>query len=160
MKKVGLIFCMLIMGLASAQAQNEIPAYKVDDLNSRISNEDTVYIVNFWATWCMPCVQELPEFAELQKYYEGQKVKIIMVSLDFKEDYPLRLSTFLQRKRMTNEVVWLNEDKPNKFINKIEPQWTGSIPATMIVKANKKKFIERQTTKDELIEMVNLVSAE
>lgn len=112
-----------------------IPAYKAETLAQRIKNTDTLYIVNFWATWCGPCVKELPEFEKLRKAYEGKPVKIILVSLDFKEEYEKRIPWFIKKKEIKHEVVWLNETNANTFIPKIEPTWQGSIPATLIINA-------------------------
>ncbi len=111
----------------------EIPVYKVEDLMKRTANADTLYIINFWATWCGPCVKELPEFHKLYESNKERPVKLLMVSLDFKEDYQKKLPSFIRKKKMQQEVVWLNEPLPNEFIPKIEPQWQGSIPATLIL---------------------------
>jgi thiol-disulfide isomerase/thioredoxin len=135
---IGLLLCSL-----SLHAQN-IPAWSASDIISHSSSKDTLYIINFWATWCAPCVQELPEFNKLAEYYAGKPVKIIMVSLDFKEDYPARLALFLHRKPLTPQVVWLSETDPNTFIPKIDAGWQGSIPATVVVHPGRqfKQFIE------------------
>lgn len=146
-----IIFLSIVIAAMSAQGQ-QIRAYSADDIIHRASSKDTLYIVNFWATWCAPCVQELPEFNSLQKRYEGKPVKVLLVSLDFKSDYPMRLATFLQRKGITPEVVWLSDTNPNEYIPKIENAWEGSIPATVIVHPGKqfKKFIEGQTSEHEI----------
>lgn len=137
-------------------AQN-IPAYKAEDLMKRIQNEDTLYVINFWATWCAPCVHELPEFDKLYKQYSKQPVKIILVSLDFPEDYKIRLAHFVEKKKMLPEVVWLNEAKPNDFIPKIENRWQGSIPATLIVqsKTHYRSFIERSIEAEQLQALID-----
>lgn len=126
----------------------KIPAYNADALVQRISNPDTIYIVGFWATWCGPCVKELPEFDELHKSYAGKPVKVLLVSLDFKEDTDKKLPNFIKRKKLLPEVVWFNETDANSFIPKIDNTWQGSIPATMIVsKANEyQSFFEGNVT--------------
>jgi|CXWL01.1.fsa_nt_gi thiol-disulfide isomerase/thioredoxin len=107
---------------------------KAEELVKRYTNtSDTTYVINFWATWCGPCVNELPYFEELNKNYLNQKVKVILVSLDFVSDYDSKLVRFVKRKKIQSEVLLLNETKPNEFIDKINPQWNGSIPATMII---------------------------
>lgn len=119
-------------------------------------SKDTVYVINFWATWCPPCVQELPDFNELAETYKGQSVKILMVSLDFPDSYPIKLQTFLDRKKMIPEVVWLSDTDPNRYIPKIEPKWEGSIPATLIVWPDRyRKFIEGQTSFQEVSGILN-----
>ena len=146
MSKILSLSILVLLG-ATAQAQN-IPAYTAEQLQKRINNPDTVYIVNFWATWCGPCVRELPEFDKLEKKYAGTAVKVLMVSLDFKEDYPAKMARFIEKKKLTPEVVWLNESNANDFIPKIESTWQGSIPATLIVdsKSGYRNFREGTVT--------------
>ena len=147
-----LVLFLAILVAATGVFAQHIPAYSADDIIHRTSSKDTLYIINFWATWCAPCVQELPEFNKLQKKYEGRPVKILLVSLDFKTDYPNKLAVFLQRKNITPEVAWLSDTNPNDFIPKIENSWEGSIPATVIVHPGKgfKKFIEGQVSEREI----------
>jgi len=146
MKHSLLIFSLLIFSFTTPAQQ--IPAYSAEDIIAHTSGKDTIYIINFWATWCAPCVHELPEFNTLQKYYEGKRVKVLLVSLDFKEDYPGKLARFLQMKNIMPEVVWLSDTNPNTFIPKIDNSWQGSIPATLIVAPGKqfKKFMEGTVT--------------
>lgn len=147
-----LVLFLIILVAATGVFAQHIPAYSADDIIHRTSSKDTLYIINFWATWCAPCVQELPEFNKLQKKYEGRPVKVLLVSLDFKTDYPNKLAVFLQRKNIMPEVVWLSDTNPNDFIPKIENSWEGSIPATVIVHPGKgfKKFIEGQVSEREI----------
>ena len=105
---------------------------------------DTLYIVNFWATWCKPCVAELPEFERIHTEYLGKPVKVILVSIDFREDLNTKLVPFLKKNKYTAEVVLLDEVDGNKFINKIDSTWTGAIPATLMRQGGKKKFLEKQ----------------
>jgi thiol-disulfide isomerase/thioredoxin len=155
MKRIFLLLATAVIALNTMAQQ--IPACSADDVIHRTSSKDTVYIINFWATWCAPCVAELPEFNDLQKQYAGAPVKVLLVSLDFKEDYPMKLATFLQRKKIMPEVVWLSDTNPNVFIPKIDNSWGGSIPATVIVQPGKgfKKFMEGQVTAKEVSRIVN-----
>ena len=129
-----------------------IPAMGMDEIIKSNASKDTLYIVNLWATWCVPCVQELPAFNKLYKEYAGQPVKVLLVSLDFKEDYPMKLATFLERKKILPPVVWLSDTNPNDFVPKVDKAWGGSIPATLIIHPGKgyKKFIEGQVTEREV----------
>ena len=154
MKKHFFFLAILIFPLiASAQ----IHAYSADDIIHRTSSKDTLYIINFWATWCAPCVAELPEFNKLQSKYANTPVKILLVSLDFKGDNTFKLARFLEMKKITPEVVWLSDTDPNVFIPKIETSWEGSIPATVIVHPGKqfKKFIEGTITEKQISRIVN-----
>ena len=147
----GLILLSGILFSIPSYAQR-IPAMGMDEIVKSNASKDTLYIVNFWATWCVPCVQELPVFNKLYKEYAGQPVKVLLVSLDFKEDYPMKLATFLERKKILPPVVWLSDTNPNDFVPKVDKSWEGSIPATLIIHPGKgyKKFIEGQVTEREV----------
>lgn len=114
--------------------------YKINDLLKRIhNNSDTIYVVNFWATWCKPCVQEMPEFESFYRQNKPALVKIILVSMDFKEDLDKKLVPFLEKKQYSSEVILLDEVNGNDFIDKIHTKWGGAIPATYFTTKNKKK---------------------
>ncbi len=148
-KLLSLLSFLLLAGFVQAQ---EIAEYSATSLMQRVSNADTLYIVNFWATWCGPCVGELHEFDDLVEKYQNQPVKILLVSLDFKEDVPKKLLRFLNKKKLKPEVVWLNETIPNIFIPKIETSWQGSIPATLILNkaTNYRSFFEGTITASQI----------
>ena len=149
MKKVVSVLFILTCLFFSYPPGNKPVVLKAEDLVKRYTNKsDTTYVVNFWATWCAPCVKELPYFEKLNQFYLNKKVKVILVSIDFVADYDSKLVRFVKRKDIKSEVVLLNETKPNEFIDKINPQWQGSVPATMIVNnaMNYKAFFEQEVT--------------
>jgi len=122
------------------QAQ-KVSVYKINQLLTRIhNNSDTTYVVNFWATWCKPCVAELPEFEKLHTNYKSKNIKVILVCMDFKEELAKRVKPFLKKNKYSCEVVLLDEINGNDFINKISEQWSGALPATLITKHNKTLF--------------------
>ena len=143
------VFVLFTSCLATAQP---IPTMSIDEVIKRTSSRDTTYIINFWATWCAPCVEELPVFNKLQKRYADKPIKVLLVSLDFKQDYPLKLNTFLQRKSVLPDVIWLSDTNPNVFVPKIDNTWEGSIPATVVVRpaTGDKIFIEGQVTEKQI----------
>lgn len=114
---------------------------------------DTLYLINYWATWCMPCVKELPEFIKLEQEMLGQQFKMILVSLDFPKHMEGRVIPFLRNNNMTSEVVILDADA-NVWINKINPKWDGAIPATQFIKNNKKAFYDEPLSYEKLKEIV------
>lgn len=136
------LFTFLIMLLSVAGFSQKITVIKISDLEKRINNDsDTTYIVNFWATWCAPCVKELPDFDSITKIYGTEKVKVLMISMDFKEDLDSKVLPFYKKKQIRSEVYLLDEVNGNYFIPKVSDKWTGAIPATLILN-NKKKYRE------------------
>ncbi|MFT6815857.1 MAG: thiol-disulfide isomerase/thioredoxin [Sphingobacteriales bacterium] len=113
-------------------------------------DKEEVLIINFWATWCKPCIAEMPEFEKINNDYD--KVRVLFVSIDFPEEVESRVLPFLEKKQLKSEVVILDESDQNLFINTIEDSWSGAIPASLILQ-NKKKFRtfhEGQLTYEEL----------
>ncbi len=107
-----------------------------------VKANDTTYVVNFWATWCAPCVKELPYFEQLHK--ENKNVKVILVSLDSKKDLEKKLLPFINRKKITAQVVMLSDKDYNSWLDKIDKSWSGSIPATFIFHGKNKQFEEHE----------------
>jgi thiol-disulfide isomerase/thioredoxin len=105
---------------------------------------DTVYVVNFWATWCAPCLEELPYFEQLHQEYRDRKVKVLLVSMDFRKDLESRLKPFLEKKQFFTPVAALLDKDYDRWIEQVDPQWTGSIPATLIIHGKNRKFIEAE----------------
>lgn len=134
-----------------------VPEVTLEQLQSKViqTNNDTLYVVNFWATWCKPCVAELPYFEAAGEKYKSQKVKVLLVSLDFLRDKQ-KLDKFVVDRSIKNEVVLLNAGNPNVWIDKIEPEWGGAIPATILYRNGEKLFFREgefeQTELDSLIQ--------
>jgi len=152
-KSIGLLGVWLFLGNQIVQAQGvSIVKWKeIQDILSQSS--DTTYILNFWATWCKPCVAELPHFEEVHKKYKDQNVKVIMVSMDFAKDLTARVIPFVNQHQLTGEVWLLHEPDANTWIDKISTEWSGAIPATLIVNNQKKKkaFFEQKLDYDRLV---------
>jgi thiol-disulfide isomerase/thioredoxin len=103
-------------------------------------------VVNFWATWCAPCVKELPYFEQLLDKYKNKNVKVILVSLDFPHLYDTKLKPFIKEHKLKSKVVALNDVDMNTWIPKVDKTWSGSIPATIIYKNNTRVFFEQSFT--------------
>lgn len=120
-------------------------------------NNDTTYVVNFWATWCAPCVKEIPYFERLNQEYKDQKVKVILVNLDFPSYYDTRVIPFIEEKKIQSDVLMLDDPDANRWINEVDPKWSGSIPATVIYKRDKREFFESELSFEELEESVKKI---
>lgn len=120
------------------------------------SDKNTIYVINFWATWCAPCVKELPHFEQLNS--ENKNIKVVLVSLDFKNQFESKLLPFLKKKSIKSEVVLLTDKDYNTWLPKVDKDWSGSIPATLIIKNGKKVFVEKMfSSYQELNEYVNTI---
>jgi len=129
----------------------KIKSFNFDGLQPYLNQKnDTVYVINFWATWCVPCVKELPYFEKLNQKYKNGKFKMILVSLDFPKMIESRVIPFIKNKNLQAEVVVLNDPDANTWIEKVAKEWSGAIPATIIYKNDKRKFYEQSFTEEEL----------
>lgn len=130
--------------VVTANAQT-ISKWKIEDVvRSYTRNNDTVYVVNFWATFCKPCIAEIPDFIRIVKQYEKQKVKLVLVSLDLPSYYPAKIAAFAKKNNYNVRIVWLNETNADHFCPAIDKTWSGSIPSTIVVnnKTGYRKFTE------------------
>lgn len=116
-------------------------------LNKR---DDKIYVVNFWATWCIPCVKELPYFEKLNKEFKDKNVEVLLISLDFPNQYNSKLKPFLKKRNIESKVIALNDTDMNTWIPKVNENWSGSIPATLIYNKNTRDFYEKSFTYEEL----------
>ena len=114
------------------------------------TDNDSIYVVNFWATWCKPCVKEMPYFQRLAKEYSSKKVKLLLVSLDFPNKYESLLQPFIEENNIDSEVIALNDPNSNAWIPQIDESWSGAIPATIIFNKDERKFYEQSFTYEEL----------
>ncbi|MDY0200184.1 MAG: TlpA disulfide reductase family protein [Tenuifilaceae bacterium] len=113
-------------------------------------DSDTLYVVNFWATWCAPCVKEIPYFEQIAKEFTNRKLKVILINLDFPNHYESRLIPFVEENGIKSSIVMLDDPDANRWINEVNTGWSGSIPATLIYNRHERRFFEQEFTYDEL----------
>jgi len=151
------IHIALLSGL-NGDAQN-IPVVNFSGLQPMLTtSNDTTYIVNFWATWCQPCVKELPYFVEAENQLKGNKVKFIMVSMDFRKMIDSKLKPFLAKNKVPGRVILLDDPDSNTWIPKVNPDWDGAIPVTLIFNKEKSIFVNTsfENTDDLLLKIKSL----
>ena len=144
-----LLFLFILTGFVLAGKSQRIPKWKIEDVvKSYAAKNDTVYVVNFWATFCKPCNEEIPDFIRIVKKYEKQKIKLLLVSLDLPSYYAVKLPAFIKKYKYNTNHVWLNETNADHFCPAIDEKWSGAIPSTIIVnnKTGYRKFIEDQVS--------------
>lgn len=154
MRKYCFIFLLGLGSLSGYGQRAEI--IKLPALQEIIqSDSDQVKVINFWATWCAPCVKELPLFQQLHETRKDVKVTLVSMDLDL-DPNPEKVYKFIARKKISAEVVILDEQNPNAWIDKIEKQWSGALPATIVINTTtgKKKFVERELHEGELEKLI------
>ena len=154
-KAVHYLFVLLFVTF-SVQAQEKVTVYDTyDDFAKNILIEDeNIYVINFWATWCAPCIKELPYFEKLNA--ENKNVKVILVSLDSKKDLDKKLIPFIEKRKLKSKVLLLADKDYNSWLSKVDADWSGATPATLLLNGKKKQFAERDFENfDELNQYVN-----
>jgi len=141
LRKVLVILLMAASGTAFAQKASVVKFNAVDKLLH--TQSDSIQVINFWATWCAPCVKELPLFEQLSA--AGGPVKVTLINLDFADKVD-RVNAFMSRKNIKSKVLLLDEIDYNSWIDKVDKSWNGAIPATLVInpKTGARKFAEKE----------------
>jgi thiol-disulfide isomerase/thioredoxin len=131
-----LLLCLFVF----VKAQSAAPIFDFTQYENRVQQKnDTLYILNFWATWCKPCVAELPIFEKTAQSFSNQPIKIILVSQDSKTR-AIQVNDFLKKNKYTSESFILSAGNPNVWIDKIDTNWSGTIPMTLFYKNGNKIY--------------------
>ncbi len=129
---------------------------KLEQLQELIeAKTDHIKVINFWATWCAPCIKELPLFEKLGQ--ERSDVKVTLVSMDLDLDpNPEKVHKFVARKKLQSQVLMLDERDPNSYIDQIDKNWSGALPATIIIngKTGQRKFVGKELHEGELEKLI------
>lgn len=152
-----LLLTTLVFRITPVNGQS-VTVIKFDRLKQMISQpNDTLYVVNFWATWCGPCIREMPEFEAVRRAYTAKRVKVLLVSMDDKKDLKTRVTPFVRNRKIRSQVVLLDESDANTWIDKIAPEWSGSLPMTLIInnKQSVRQFIDKPVKPGELAAIIN-----
>lgn len=137
--------------------QMNVPSIiKFETLDKLMKDNRNIRVINFWATWCAPCVKELPYFEKAALFYEGTNVEIILVSLDFANQLD-KVERFIERKNIKSKVLLLDETDYNTWIDKVSKEWSGALPATLVIDTkNIKYFKEGEIQEAELFDLINI----
>jgi thiol-disulfide isomerase/thioredoxin len=157
MKTLIIIVTLFFGSAAISVSQGERKISKAE-LTSILKNpSDKLHVINFWATWCAPCVAELPEFQKTVNEADGSKVDFLFVSLDFPSDADRKLMPFLKKNNYTFNVVLMTETDYNSWIDDVDPGWQGNIPATLFFNHSRKirHFIAEPIDKNMLTKTIH-----
>jgi thiol-disulfide isomerase/thioredoxin len=152
-----ILLLILTIACFNASAQ-QAEIIKFESLQKLLEQQsEKIQVINFWATWCAPCVKELPLFEKLNSSADP-KIAITLVSLDFADKID-KVNLFLARKEMKSQVLLLDEIDYNSWIDKVDKDWSGAIPATIIINTStgKRRFIEKELHDGDLEKLINEV---
>jgi len=145
------LFFISLLGSCKNEEITFVQSYTYNELKTLLEkNDGKTYVINFWATWCAPCVKELPAFEKINKEYATKNVTVVLVSLDFPKQVAKRLIPFINKKKLQSRVVLLNDINENFWIKAIDSSWSGAIPATIIYNGKDRKFYEQSFDYDQL----------
>ena len=146
-------FALVLCTLTNVQAQNTVEVIKYQDLEKIITTPSQYHkIINFWATWCKPCIKELPYFENITSTSSPDDIRVYLVSLDLVENLESKVLPFVEKKNLRSTILLLDEVDFNDIINDIHSDWSGAIPATLMVnaKTNERFFYEKEFHEGEL----------
>ncbi len=141
------IIVFLLVSLVNlAPASGQVKEVNFEELQAYFQKDnDTLYVINFWATWCGPCVKEIPYFERLQREFADEPLKVLLVSLDFAKNLQKKVIPFVKERQLRSRVLFLHQPSGHQWMDEIASKWSGAIPATYIVKNNREleAFYER-----------------
>lgn len=151
--KLAFLFAHLFLYSIASLGQVEVITF--NQLGKVIENksEASLTVINFWATWCGPCIKELPHFEEVSM---NPDVDVYLVSMDFIQDLD-KVKRFVEKKELKAKVYLLDETDYDFLIPRISERWSGALPATLMIDQmkNKRHFFESAFTRDELLKEIN-----
>lgn len=150
-------FCGLLLIPLSIKGQN-VDYIRIPDLEKILDNkENKIHVINFWATWCGPCVREFPLFEKVSKDYKDDKVKFLMISLDFPSQVEKQLIPFLKKNNSVLDIAVMMDVDYNVWIDKVDVTWQGDIPVTLVFNNAKRQrnFHKGEIDEDGLRKLIN-----
>src|SRR6266571_1269843 len=117
-----LVILLLLISLVSGAQQ--IKRVRITDIEKTIAESKTPLILSFWATYCKPCLQEIPYFQESVHAHKADSIKLILVSLDLREAYPAQIKMFAAKRKFTVPIQWLDESNADYFCPRVDSSWS------------------------------------
>ena len=153
-----IVLIIAFIGSSAPVPGQKIEYIKIPGLEKILKDpQNKLLVINFWATWCAPCVSEIPVFEKMAKFYDPSKVKFLLISLDFPSQIDKQLIPFLKKNKITIDVAVMTDIDYNSWIDKVDPQWQGDIPATLFLNNSTKSryFHSGEVNEPELKKYIN-----
>src|SRR5690606_7544061 len=150
-----LLFIIPMVSLFRLQAQ-EIKEVSIMELDSVIRETSGPVVVNFWATWCAPCLEEIPY---MQRLTAVKGVAFYLVNLDNRRNFDDKLKDFVKSRDFKAVHFWLNETNADYFCPIVDEGWSGSFPASLFIHREKqiRIFREEKIEEKDLEELLNSI---
>jgi thiol-disulfide isomerase/thioredoxin len=117
----------------AAQSEPKIGTLKPADFPKfKDSAKGQVLVLNFWATWCGPCVAEFPELVAIDAKYRDKGVKFVGITSDDPEDVKPKVIPFIKKHQVKFDIVQQNLEDSEEMMNQITKDWNGVIPVTVV----------------------------
>jgi len=152
-----IIFTIIFVIVAGTLHPQDVKKIKITDLEKTMAESKTPLIVSFWATFCLPCLEEIPHLQDVVKNYNAtdsstEDIQLLLVSLDLEEYYPKKLKDFARKRKFTASILWLDEFNADYFCPKVDSAWSGAIPATLMInnKTGSRQFFEEQLSREKI----------
>ena len=151
-----LFFIVWKINMAQVSGSDNVPVMNFNQFEPNLHYvNDSVYLVNFWATWCVPCRKELPAIEQVGTKYSNKKFRVILVSMDFQYQLETQLLPFIKSHQIKSKVVLLHDPDQNRWIDKVDPGWSGEIPFTVIYGRNFRNSFAKSFNFNELDSIIS-----
>jgi len=152
------VFILLLVCISLSSFSQEIKKIKIIDLEKTIKESKEPMIITFWATYCVPCLKEIPYFQDEAK---SKKVELLLVSVDLQEAYPKQINSIAKKLKFTAPIKWLDETDADYFCPRVDSSWSGGLPSTLFINnsTSYRKFIEDEISKDEFAKQIQALLA-
>lgn len=129
----------------------EIETIDMEALKKLVSNKESgkLRLVNIWATWCGPCVQELPEFVKIDRMYRERDFEFVTISLDEITKKDKVLERLKKLEAANKNYIYAGKNKYD-FMEAIDPKWQGALPYTILIEPGGKILYGKQGPIDPL----------
>jgi len=129
---------LVLAGAGGWSAPDQLLPYDEKTHQKLISDsKGKVLLIDFWATWCAPCLEELPQLVALERKYVAKGLKLITVSVDDEEDREAALK-FLRKHRVSPPAYLKKVADDDRFITFVDKNWSGAVPALFLFDRNGK----------------------